>query len=110
MIRGSAGGGLVVNLPADNGGVVPVMLKEFSDHALAVEAVGGIHQVGILTITECNGLSAEARDYDLRMLLVHPGRNGVGRSAKNDFDACLLHPINHAIHPGIFEATILRFP
>ncbi len=41
---------------------------------------------------------------------VHPGGNGVGGRAHDDFDAGLAHGVDDAIHPGVFEVAVFGLP
>src|SRR5208283_1408182 len=106
----SARRSFIVDLPTDDRWVVFVVLEQLANHALTVGAVNRVHQVRVLPETEGNRLSAEAGDEDLRMLLVHPRRNRVSGGPENNFDSRFLHAVNDAIHPGIFEPTVLWLP
>jgi hypothetical protein len=109
-VGGAGGGSFVVDLIADDGGIVFVVLENFADHALAVEAIGGIGEVGILAQAVVKILAAEPGDDDLGMLLIHPRGNGVGRRAQDHFNSGGVHFLDNAIHPRVFETSIFRLP
>ena len=40
----------------------------------------------------------------------HPRGDGIGRGTHDDLDAGLAHGVDHAVHPRVLEAAILRLP
>ena len=64
-VVGVVGAGLVVDLPADDGGVVAIVLDEVADDALGVEAEGGAVGVHVLTHAVGGGFAVGADGEDL---------------------------------------------
>ncbi len=110
VIGGAVGGGLVVNLPADDVGVVFIVGDEIADEALAVVAVGGVLDVHVLAHAVKGLAAAEFAYEDLRVLMVEPGGDVVGGRAEDDFDAGFGHGIDDAIHPCVFKAAVFGLP
>jgi len=109
-IVGSVRAGLVVDLPADDGGVVLVVLGEVGDDALGVEAELGVVGVHILAHPVADFAAAEVAGVELGVRLGHPGGHGVGGRAHDDLDAGLAHGVDDAVHPGVFEVAVGGLP
>jgi hypothetical protein len=110
VIRRAGGRCFVVNLEADDGRIVLVVLEDFANHALAIKPVGRIQQVGILAQAIIKILTAEPRHHDFRMFLVHPRGNRIGRCAHDDANSRRVQLVYHAVHPGRGKLSVLRLP
>ncbi len=116
-IGGVVAGCFVVELPADDGGVVLVVGHDVADETLGIKTIGrrvGVHilahAVGALHAGTAEHATGQAIGQDLRMLVGHPGGNGVGRCSKNHLDAGLSHRVDDAIHPRVIKLTVGRLP
>ncbi len=116
-IGGVVASGLVIELPADDRGVVLVMRDDVANQALCVEAVSGRVGVHVLAhaIGACHGLTAEhaARETageDLGVLMRHPGWNRISGCAENYLDAVLAHGVDDVVHPCVVKAAVFGFP
>src|SRR5205807_5884194 len=108
---GSAGrGSLVINLIANDVRIILVMFQESSDDALAIEAVSGMGEIGVLTQAIVQGLAAQACDDDLGVLLVKPGGDGIGRSSENNLDSRRMQLVYDAVHPCELELPFVGLP
>ena len=78
--------GFVVHLEPDHRGMVVVAPDDGADHALGVEAVGGVRQVHFLTGPPADALSRASLSGDLGILARQPQRYGVGGGTQHDGD------------------------
>ena len=117
VIRGVIARGLVVELPADHVGVVLVVRDDVADEPLGIKPVRG--RVGVHVLADAvdarHRLAAErarrnAIREDLRVLVAHPRRDGIGGRAEDHLDAGLAHRIHDVVHPRVFEAAVFRLP
>jgi hypothetical protein len=110
LVGCAVGGGLIVDLPADHVRIILVARHDLADQALGIEAV--CRRIGIHVLAHAVGVlhAVELAGQDFRVLFGHPGRNGVGRGTHDDLDAGFSHGLDHAVHPGIFEAAVFRLP
>ncbi len=116
-IGGVVAGGFIVELPADDGGVVFIVRDDVADEPLGVEAVRGRIGVHVLphAIGAGHGWAAEGAGVqpvgeDLRVLVRHPRGDGIRRRAEDDLDAGLAHRVDDAVHPGVVKLAILGLP
>ena len=110
VVGGVVGVGFVVDLPADDGGVVAVVLDHVADEALGVVAIDGAVDVHVLAHAVEGFGAAKRAGEDFGMRVVQPGGDGVGGRAHDDLDAGLAHGIDDAVHPGVFEVAVFRLP
>ncbi len=101
---------LVVDLVADDGGVVGVAGDDGADHALGVEPEGGVGVVDLLACTPRDAFAGPVLGRDLRVGLLQPRRHGVGRCAEDDRDAALVRAVEHGLQPVQVELAVARLP
>ena len=114
-IGGVVAGGFIVELPADDGGVVFIVRDDVADEPLGVEAVSG--RIGVHVLPHAVGaghgraaVGTESIREDLRVLMGHPHRDGIRGRAEDDLDAGLAHSVDDAIHPPIVEVAVFGLP
>ena len=114
-IGGVVAGGFIVELPADDGGVVFIVRDDVADEPLGVEAVSG--RIGVHVLPHAVGaghgraaVGTESIREDLRVLVGHPRGNGIGGRAEDDLDAGLAHGVDDAVHPGVVEVAVFGLP
>ncbi len=83
-------GSLVVDLPTNHIGIVTVVSDEILDEPFGVAAEVGVIKVHILAHAVERRRPAERAGQYLRVLLVHPGWDGIRGCAHDDFDTALL--------------------
>src|ERR1051325_2848336 len=102
--------GLIVELITDDRRIVLVVIEYLAYHALGVEAIGRIGDVHVLAHAVGGTLAVEARDQNLRVLMIEPGGDGISGRAHDDFDSGLAHALDDLIHPCKIELAVARLP
>ena len=105
---GVVGFGFVVELIADDGGVVLHMIDQRNDDLLGCGAEGGIGDVHVLA-TAVFGGAFRRDDEDVRMLARQPCGNGIGWRSDDDPDACFIHRGEDAVDVAEIEDARFRF-
>ena len=100
--------GFVIDLIADHCRMVGNMGDQLADHALAVEAVGGVDDVHDLAGAVL-AFTVRGNGEHAWIELDQPARHCVGWSADDDVDASALCRIERAVHISEVEYTRLRF-
>ena len=110
VIGSAVGASLVIDLPADDRGIVFVVRHQVGNDALGIEAEFRIVGVHVLAHAVAHRSAAQRAGVELGMGLGHPGRHGISGRAHDDLDPGLAHGIDYAVHPGVFEDSICRLP
>ena len=102
--------GFVINLPSDDGSVITIMRDEICDQPLGIEPVIRVISVHVLSHAITNIRTARRARQNFRVCPCHPRRDRIGWCSHDDLYSCFAHRPHHAIHPGILELSVLRFP
>ncbi len=110
MVRGPVRRRLIVDLPADDIGIITIVLHHVADKSLCVEPVRRTIGVHILPHPVADRCSAQRPRQDLRVFVIHPRRNRIRRRSHNHLDPRLAHCIYNAVHPRVLKLSVLRLP
>jgi len=109
MRRGRRFGlGFVIDLEADDGGLILDVGDELADDALGVEAevgVGDVHLLAGAVAAGAGGCDGE----DIGVFADEPGGDGVGGGADDDAGGGAVHGLDHAIDVGEIEGAVVGF-
>jgi predicted dehydrogenase len=102
--------GLVVDLVADDGGVVGVLRDDRADDALGVLAEHRVRGVGLLSRPPGRRLARAELARDLRVRDHQPRRDRVGGRAEDDIDPHPVSGVERRPEPLELELAVSRFP
>jgi hypothetical protein len=101
---------LVVDLEADDRGVIGVPAHDLPDDPLGVEPEGRMGEVDLLPRAPGDPLPGLALTRDLGILPGQPRRYGVGGRAQQDRDPAFVRAVQDGLQPVEVEASVLRLP
>src|SRR4051794_36752356 len=102
--------GFVVDLEADDCGMLRIATKDLADHPFGMEEEGWMREVDFLPSSPRDPFARRSFAGDLRMQPRQPRRHGIRGRAKDDGDAPPSGTVENRLEPVHIELAVLRFP